>query len=141
MSFGWNVLFRNSSWLEFRGFILNQRRNVRSRIDAIDSELSKIGRIKVLYERRDPSDSKSEMTEKRIGLEIEEGTSLEKLLRAYISRGGNPFDISMFLIPDSYEYEAGDEGPVRVETQPYGGVVYPKGEETETDQQIGRAHV
>lgn len=134
MSFGWNVLFRTGSWLEYRAFILNQRRNVVSRIEAIDRELSKIGRVKVLYQRENPEDPESNMTEKRVGLEIDEGATLTKLLRAYIARGGNPFDISMFLKPDSYEYIVSDDGPKRIEDQPYGGVVYPKAEDMEEDQ-------
>jgi hypothetical protein len=53
-----------------------------------------------------------------VGLDVTPGTVLERLLQAYIARGGNPFDISMFLAPDSDV-----DGS---ETQPYGGLVAPQ---------------
>lgn len=138
MSFNWTVLFRRGSWMEFRNFALNQRKNVPSRMQLLQSEIEKIGQIRVLYQRSDPSDSLSSLTEKRIGIQIADNTSLAKLIKAYVSLGGNPFDISMFLIPDSYAFIDDPQGntdangnikQVSVQRQPYDGVVSPLADE------------
>lgn len=126
MSFQWSVLFREGSWLDFRNFALNQRKNVQARFDTINHELERIGRVSVLYKRQDENDSFSRMTERRIGIRIKTNSSLSKLLRAYVAQGGNYYDISMFLKPDSYEEVEDDEGNVRrKEFQPYSGVIAP----------------
>jgi len=141
MSFGWTGFFRQGAWRELRRFLLNQKRDALPRIRAINAELSRIGYVRILYARTDPSNPNSPMSERRIGLDVSPGTSLEKLLQAYIAQGGNPFDISMFLIPDSFIFveneestspvseeidETGVEGePIRRETAPYSGIVYP----------------
>jgi hypothetical protein len=67
------------------------------------------------------------MTEERIGFSVSEGSSLEKLLQAYIYQRGNPFDISSFMIPDTTEILEKDEnGNIKLlESYPYGGVVAP----------------
>jgi len=113
---------RRGAWDEFRRFALLQRANVPSRVFQIEKELKNIGKLTVRYERSDPSDNQSPMSERRAGVYVSKGTTLCKLLQAYVAQGGNPFDISMFLIPDSYEM-SGDE---TVETQPYKGVIYPE---------------
>lgn len=128
MSFGWSIMFRKGAWEEFRRFSLLQRQNVPSRVRVLDKEISKIGQIRIRFERAVTEDGESRMTERRAGLDIKEGTALCKLLQAYIARGGNPFDISMFLSPDSYNVS--DEGKY-TEDQPYGGVVYPTSAEAE----------
>ena len=133
MSFGWNCMFRRGSWVEFRRFVLLQRKNVPDRILHINKELNKIGQIEIEYEKVE-----GRVTEKRKGFFVERDTTLGKLLVAYIAQGGNPFDISMFLTPDSYrvsetentespEYSAG--GKSVSFTQPYGGVLYPQSQE------------
>lgn len=148
MSFGWNCMFRRGAWLEFRRFALLQRKNVDSRIRVINAELSNIGNVKVLYHKPneaqipeaikqaresgawDISPQFLQVTERRIGLEVDASSSLGKLIMAYIAQGGNPFDISMFLQPDSYELLDIPNGSVVLEdqtilnpSQPYGGVV------------------
>ena len=122
MSFGWTVLFREGSWLEFRQFVLNQRKNVQAKLDTIDRELSKIGQVSVQYKRADENDDTSPLTERRIGIKIKKQTSLAKLLRAYTARGGNYFDIYMFLVPDKYEFVDGK----RIEYSPFSGLLSPK---------------
>ena len=135
MSFGWNCMFRKGSWLEFRRFVLLQRKNVPDRILSINRELNNIGRVIVGYERVD-----NKVTEKRTSFFVDQNTVLGKLIVAYIAQGGNPFDISMFLTPDSYrisdtsesEYsEWSAEGSSVTFTQPYGGVLYPQSQEEE----------
>lgn len=138
MSFNWTVLFRRGSWMEFRNFALYQRKNVPSRLEVIQSEMGKIGQIRIIYQRVDPNNIKSPMSEKRIGIDITDNTTLSKLIKAYVVLGGNPFDISMFLVPDSYLFiddpdgtrdENGNIKRVSIETQPYGGVVSPLADE------------
>ena len=130
MSFGWCVLFRQGSWLEFRDFALTQRKNVSSRLFVIQSELSKIGNVVAQYQRADVDNPKSPMTEKRVGIAVTPNSSIGKLMRVYTARGGNPFDISMFLIPDSYEIIDNE----RVPTQPYFGVLAPQSGDADSDR-------
>ena len=101
MSFGWTGFFRAGSWYEFRRFILDQRRDVIARVTTINAELARIGEIQILYET-DATDA-TRVSERRIGLNVTPNTSIEHLLRAYIAMGGNPFDISMFLSPNSVQ--------------------------------------
>ena len=134
MSFGFGGYFRQGSWRDFRAFILSQRRDVLARITTISAELHRIGLVRVLYARRDPNNPTSPMSERRIGLDVSPNTSLEKLCQALIAQGGNIFDASLFLRPDSIQIvdapdaspgnpESGEASPTRVvETQPYGGI-------------------
>lgn len=132
MSFGWTGFAREGAYREFRTFVLNERRDVLARLRAINAELVRIGEIRVLYGRSDEGDPDSPMTERRIGLEVAPNTSLERLLQAYIAMGGNPFSISMFLIPDSFRIvstttaEDGTETVELRESQPYGGILSPR---------------
>lgn len=135
MSFGFTGFFRAGAYREFRRFILNQRRDVLARLTTINAELARIGEIQIQYEvsATDPN----RVTERRIGFNVTPNTSIEHLMRAYIAAGGNVFDISMFLTPDSVEVTEDPEapttqpddtgaqttpsGPFR-DTQPYGGI-------------------
>ena len=144
MSFGWNCMFRKGQWLEFRRFVLLQRQNVPYRIDYINKEIQRVGNIRVLYATEGVGEDQK-MTEKRIGLEVGENSSLGKLVKAYVAQGGNPFDISMFLYPDSYDWVERDvneentgsedlltdsqgnaQNLYRKYTQPYSGVLSPR---------------
>jgi hypothetical protein len=137
-------MFREGQWLELRSFLLKQRANVKERLEYIENELDKIGDVTVVYVREDENDVTTPMTEQRKGIIVEENTSLSKMIKAYVAKGGNPFDISMFLKPDfsilkelmadgslkdipENEYTGGEI--VEVETQPYDGVVFPKSED------------
>lgn len=137
MSFGWTGFFRQGAYREFRRFILNQRRDVLARLTAINAELARIGEIQILYEAN-PTDP-NQVTERRVGLNVTPNTAIEHLLRAYIAQGGNPFDISMFLTPDSVEVVEDTESETDAtqpedtgaqttprsafrDTQPYGGI-------------------
>ncbi len=157
MSFGWNCMFRRGQWLEFRRFVLTQRQNVPTRIEYITKEIQRIGEVRVLYETIGEGEDRK-VTEKRVGLEVESASSLGKLLRAYIAQGGNPFDISMFLQPDSYDWVERDEGESNANenialvngdgqpfnfykqyTQPYGGVLAPRSAEANESEQLDTA--
>ena len=128
MSFNWTMLFREGSWVEFRSFALKQRQNVQLRFDTIQYELSRIGNVSITYQR-DPN-NELKMTERRLRILVKKDTSLGKLIQAYVAKGGNYFDISMFLKPDSYtvvevEDEDGNAVGAIKETQPYTGVISP----------------
>lgn len=151
MSFGWNCMFRRGQWLEFRRFVLLQRQNVGFRINHINKELERIGNVKVLYEKVGEGEDQI-VTEKRVGLEVELDSAIGKLIKAYIAQGGNPFDISMFMRPDSYEWveQEGDPNGDNVITDkngdvrnmyknydlPYGGVLYPRTATVEESEHI-----
>lgn len=109
-SFTWTGYLREGQWRAFRQFVLEERRDTTRRVLAISSELDRIGRVRVIWETG---------KEQRKGFQVDEGSSLEKLLSAYVSMGGNPYDISMFLTPEEalpvQDVEA-------VSSQPGGGV-------------------
>lgn len=127
MSFGWLGTFREGQWLGFRSFVLRERADVLPRLRAIEAELDRIGRITVYYATEtDPVSGGVTCSEERQGFAVSGGSSLEKLIRAYAVLGGNPFDVSLYLEPDSVEQISGG---VFAELQPYGGVIAPaKGE-------------
>lgn len=113
---------RACSWL------LKNRREVGGRVDHIIAELRRIGFVRVVYEEEQLNDGSITVNENPVGFSITEGTSLERLLRAYIAGGGNPMDVSMFLQPDStgaIEVTA-EEDTILRETQPQGGVAAPQ---------------
>ena len=68
------------------------------------------------------------VTEDRAGFAVSPNSSLEKLVQAYIAQGGNPYDISMFLYPDSTAFDTDEEdNPTTARPHyPHGGVVAPK---------------
>ena len=154
MSFGWNCMFRKGQWLEFRRFVLLQRQNVGYRINYITKELSRIGEIRISYEKVGEGEDER-VTEKRVGLEVGVNSVLGKLLKAYIAQGGNPFDISMFLKPDSYQWVEREEEPNSEQVTstvtdsqgrrqnkykkydlPYGGTLWPRTATAEESRQV-----
>lgn len=119
----WNAgYFRGiSSW------VLRNRRDVTSRIDAINAELKRIGRVTVVYKTAVDDLGNIIVTEERIGFSVTPKSSLEKLLQAHIAQGGNPYDISMFLYPDSTAVDTDeDDNPIVQPRYPHGGVAAPK---------------
>lgn len=124
MGFGWLGTFRAGQWNAYRSFLLRERADATDRLAVIEAEMQRIGQVTIQYRSRD--DGSGTCSEERIGFSVSQGSSLEKLIMAYVVAGGNPFDISMFLVPDSvYLADDGDPESV-VETQPYGGVIAPK---------------
>lgn len=111
-----------SSWL------LRNRRTISARITAINAEITRIGFITVYY-ASNTVDGKTTLTEQRVGFGVTEGSSLERLCRAYVAQGGNPLDISPFMYPDStqvLEADARGNATQSVQRYPHGGVVAPK---------------
>jgi hypothetical protein len=123
--------FRQGAWRALRKFILEERRDIAQRISVIEAELRRIGRVFVVYKREQDDAGNINVTEERVGLSITKGSSLVRLMQAYIAQGGNPYDISHFFIPDRALLigEEADGTPRWGEVYPYGGVVYPQSEE------------
>lgn len=110
-----------SSWL------LRDRREIGLRIATINAEIARIGLIQVTY-RTVTSGENTTVTEERMGFSVTpEGSSLSKLVMAYIANGGNPFDISPFWYPDSTEVVStdADGNQQTIQKSPYGGVLAP----------------
>jgi hypothetical protein len=135
MSFGWLGTFRVGQWRVFRDFNLEERSGVSYRVKAIEAELSRIGEVTAYYEQtKNPETGEVTVSEKRVGMRITSGTSLEKLMQAYVANGGNPLDISMFLKPDKTFLIASGSGELKqVPLYPYDGVISPKSVEYSTD--------
>ena len=122
MSFSYLGVFRQTQWKFFRSFILRERQAVDPRLAVIEAELRRIGSITVRYAASETAvrniDGSSEavpkITEQRKALLVSAGSSLEKLLMAYIANGGNPTDISLFLQPDTVFFD----GPTDPEDNP-----------------------
>ena len=110
-----------SSWL------LRERRDVVSRVDVITAEIARIGFIRMFYHAKMQVED-VHLTESRLGFSVTTGSTLERLLQAYMMTGGNPMDISPFAYPDGIEFlsESFDGDPVTMERYPHGGVVAPK---------------
>jgi hypothetical protein len=142
---------RQCQWKAFRDWMLTERRATSSRLRVINAELRRIGRITVFYRRRvetvqtaDGAEQQIEsVTEEREAFYVSQGSSLEKLVQAYIACGGNPMSISLWLQPDEILFTTDsdpiddpDDDPNEFFTdagapsspydQPYGGVVAPK---------------
>lgn len=115
-AFAWSSRFREGQWRAFRKFMLEERRDVSARFNVINAERARIGDVRILF----AVDAEGKTTEKRMGIVVDEGTSLAKLLRAYTALGGNPFDISMFVAPDQSVNIDG----VATTTMPGGGILH-----------------
>lgn len=117
MSFSYLGTFRQTQWKFFRSFVLKERAAVAPRIAVINAELQRIGNIIVTYRATTQAVRTSDgttvevpkITEQREGLKVSIGSSLEKLLQAYIAFGGNPTDISLFLQPDDVLFTGGQD--------------------------------
>lgn len=109
-------------------WLLRERRDVAARMGYLHAELERIGRVTVYYRKEKEGDA-LKATEQAIGFSVTKGSSLAKLVQAYIATGGNPFNASKFLYPDETEWVGSPDAPddlVPVEKYPGGGVVAPK---------------
>lgn len=112
MPFHFSNTVREAQWRHFRNWILRERSAVRPRLLVIEAELRRIGAISVFYEQRtqqvqtpDGAVREQEITtERRLGYAVTSGSSIEKLLWSYIAQGGNPGDVSLFLVPDDVQF-------------------------------------
>lgn len=106
-----------SSWL------MQNRRTIASKIDTLSAEVERIGFIKVTYRADVQSDGSVQRSHDRIGLSVTKGSTLERLLMAYIANGGNPLEISSFMHPMSRNVNADGED---LDQYPDGGWVSPQ---------------
>jgi len=115
----------------FSSWLLRNRVEVSPRIAVINAELVRIGSVTVTYATKEDADGSTRATEDRKGFSVTRNSSLERLCRAYVVNGGNPYDISSFMYPDATEIisENEDGSFVVVESYPYGGVVAPRSAE------------
>lgn len=106
-------------------WLLRERRDVVARIDTLQAELVRIGHVRMYY-RAVQEGQETRLTEERVGFSVTKGSSLCKLVQAYIATGGNPFDISGFLHPDETEWQVDENGEaLRKERYPHGGIRAP----------------
>lgn len=106
-----------ASWL------LQHRRDVAARVEVINAEIARIGMVTILYDQQTMPDGSVRTTENRVGMHVTPGTSLELLLQAYIAQGGNPFDISSFMMPDRSTLDADGNW---IHEYPQGGIAAPQ---------------
>jgi len=110
----------------FSSWILRNRRDIVAHIDTLNAEIARIGFITVVYRVEDVN-GEERPTEERLGFKVTRGSSLGKLIQAYIANGGNPYDISSFMHPDGMEVVEEDaQGRIKTNYRyPHGGVVAP----------------
>lgn len=122
--------FPPGKFTALRSWILRNRKGLAARLATIDAEIIRIGQITVLYQGVRSDDGDIRMTEKRKGFSVTPGSSLERLVQAYMAQGGNPFDISSFMHPDKIKLETddGEYGEVVAiyETYPNDGMITPR---------------
>ena len=123
MAFNFLGMFATHDYLGLRDYLLQELANVNSVALQLDAEIDRIGTASIIW----AEDENGNATEKRLGMYITPSdSSIAKLMRAYIARGGNPFDICDYLDPEEgVAFVASEDNPeetVMVFTQPYGGV-------------------
>ena len=107
-------------------WLLRERRDVMARVSTMQAELARIGEVRMVYRRLAEGDG-TRVSEQRQGFAVTKGSSIARLMQAYIAQGGNPYNISSFLYPDTTAWVMGADGlMVRVEAYPGGGFVAPK---------------
>ena len=111
----------------YSSWILRQRREIPRRVETINAEVARIGDVIVYYGTSTLANGTTEKTEQRVGFAVTPGTSLGKLVRAYVGQGGNPLDISPFMKPESTQVVQmnADGSPVVNQQYPHGGVAAP----------------
>lgn len=109
----------------YSGWLLRQRRTIPTRVTTLNAEIHRIGFLKVDYRTVSTTDGDIK-SEDKMGFTVTAGSSLEKLVQAYIANGGNPLSISGFMHPMSttMDVDANGEG-TKSEQYPNSGVVFP----------------
>jgi len=126
-TFGKMATFPTGYFRAYSSWLLRNRRDVVARVQVLSAEINRIGFVRCIYEGYEDEDGNVRRRENRITIAVTEGSSLARLLQAYIALGGNPLDISPFAYPDSTEVEVSPDGTeVITEEYPDGGVVAPR---------------
>lgn len=118
--------FPTAYFREAARWLLQNRRDVAVRAGLINAEIIRIGMVVVEYRKVTDAVGNITATEERTGFSVSEGSSLARLVQAYIANGGNPMNISSFLMPDTTTTRDGQDGILFVQKYPGGGVVAPK---------------
>lgn len=107
-------------------WLLRERRDVVARVDTLTAEMERIGFVHVQYERVAQGDAKT-ATYRRTGFTVTKGSSLSRLVQAYIAQGGNPLNACGFLHPETTDWVVTEFGEtVAVQKYPGGGAPGPK---------------
>ena len=109
-------------------WLLRERRDVVARVHTLQAELLRIGEVRMIY-RPLPEGDGVRGSSQQLGFTVTPGSSLARLVQAYIATGGNPYDISGFLRPDSTRWVDSDSGLVPQQAYPGGGVIAPRSAE------------
>ncbi len=105
-----------TSWL------LRNRKEVSARISTMSAEIARIGHLTIGYEKTTDAEGVTTVSETRISISVTPGSTIQRLVQAYIANGGNPLDISPFAhATDDY---------------PHGGVVSPQSSDAGTRQPV-----
>lgn len=107
-------------------WLLKERRDVAARVAYLQAEMERIGCVTMYFRTVDEGDDQK-VTEQPVGFSVTPGSSLAKLVQAYIALGGNIYNVSKFLRPDTSEFVgAADDDTAKVEKSPGGGIVAPE---------------
>jgi len=101
-------------------WLLRERRDVVARIATLTAEMGRIGVVTMHYDTETEGNN-TKATERRTGFDVTAGSSLAKLIQAYVATGGNPFDISGFLHPDTTQVNLQEDGSASRKQQYPGG--------------------
>lgn len=119
-SFSKMAVFPVGYYRNITAWLLRERRDVVARISTLTAEMDRIGLVKMHY--RKVREGKSvKATAERTGFSIAAGTTLGRLMQAYIATGGNPMSICGFLSPDSTLMTPIEGGDVSVVQEYPGG--------------------
>jgi hypothetical protein len=101
-------------------WLLRERRDVVARIATLTAEMHRIGFVNITYAQVEEGPSKK-ASHRRTGFKVTEGSSLARLVQAYIATGGNPMNISGFLHPETTDLTPQEDGGVAVNQEYPGG--------------------
>lgn len=129
-TFGGMARIRSGYWMGIRTWLLKESVDIPKRVRYIKKEIKRIGKITVIY-KAEEINGQIITTEERMGFQVTPGSSLEKLLKAYIITGGNPLDLSMFMYPETTQYDINGspsedkDNFFKIQQYPYDGMVSP----------------
>ena len=119
-SFSKSSVFSVGYFRAITQWLLRERRDVVARIATLTAEMTRIGFVTIDYAKVDEGAS-SKATYRRTGFKVTAGSSLCRLVQAYIATGGNPLNICGFLHPDTSGMSPEEGGSVAVQQAYPGG--------------------
>ena len=125
-SFSKSSVFSVGYFRAITKWLLRERRDVMARIATLTAEMERIGFVTVHYDRVTEGESKK-ASHRRTGFSVTDGTTLSRLMQAYVATGGNPLNVCGFLHPNSTTLTPQEDGTSAVdEKYPGGGAPAPK---------------